>query len=72
MCLWYATVTPPMRVNIKNAAAELASMRKVKQKKCAWCNKGFEALTVAKYCSNSCRQAAYRERREVKEAQNEN
>jgi len=47
-----------------NAASELAGMRQRVTHACLECEKEFEAIKTAKYCSNACRQRAkyYRNR----------
>ena len=50
-------------------AKKLAAMRERKIHDCQWCGKQFEAIRIAKYCSNRCRQAAkYNRQKSAKES----
>ena len=53
--------------------AALAAKRKIEKRQCLECDKVFEGISTAKYCSESCKQKAKRKRAKARQNQsNEN
>lgn len=50
-------------MNVSEAARRLAARRPVQRFTCLWCGREFDALGTARYCSQSCRSAAWKQRR---------
>ena len=49
-------------MDASEAARQLAARRQVKEHRCMWCGETFSARGAARYCSQSCRSAAWKER----------
>lgn len=49
-------------MDASEAARRLAAKRPVRVHSCTWCGRAFDALEAARYCSQSCRSAAWKHR----------
>src|SRR5450756_2273212 len=56
-------------MDASEAARRLSARRQISEHRCLWCGEAFQARSAARYCSQRCRSAAWKQRQRLTEAE---